>query len=113
MVAPVDFVAVQAVLRNRRMFKCKRPPLFSMAIVAKIVYGIGLDHSPDVSRAHGIMAARTLDLALFDGMMRLFICLRPDIPVTSETEVRLCDFQVILSGHSGVDGMAVVTCDLH
>ncbi len=38
MVAPVDFMAVQAVLGNRRMFKCKRSSLFSMAIVAKIIY---------------------------------------------------------------------------
>jgi hypothetical protein len=38
MVAPVDFVAVQTVLRNRRMLKGIRPPLFGMALVAKIVY---------------------------------------------------------------------------
>jgi hypothetical protein len=59
------------------------------------------------------MAARAFDLALFDGMMRLFICLRPDIFVTFETEIRLFNFEVILSRHRGVDGMAVVTCHLH
>jgi hypothetical protein len=38
MVAAVDFMTVQAVLRNRRMFKCIGSSLFSMAIVAKIIY---------------------------------------------------------------------------
>jgi hypothetical protein len=95
------------------MLKGIRPPLFGMAFVTQIVYRIGLDHPLDVSCAHGIMAAGAFDLAFSDWMMRLFISLRPDIPVTSETEIRLCDFEVILSRHSGVDGMAVVTCDLH
>jgi hypothetical protein len=38
MIAPVDCVAVQAVLRNGRMFKGIRPSLFSMAFVTKFVY---------------------------------------------------------------------------
>jgi hypothetical protein len=59
------------------------------------------------------MAARTFDLALLNWMMGLFICLRSDNHVTSETEIRVCRFEVILSRDSEVDGMAVVACDLH
>jgi hypothetical protein len=41
-------------------------------------------------------------------MMRLFVGLSPDVPVTSEIEVRLLSFEEILALYGRVDGMAVV-----
>jgi hypothetical protein len=83
MVAPMDVVADQAILRDRGMLECIRTPLFRMAFITKFVYRIGFDHClAIIRRAHSIVAARTGDLSLFDRMMRLFIGLRPDVLVT-------------------------------
>jgi hypothetical protein len=112
MIAPMNLVAVVAILRNRGMLECIRTPLFGMAFVAKFVDRIGLDHRLDIRRAHRVVAARTFDLALSNRMMRLFIGLSPDVPVTSETEVRLLSFEEILALHRRVNGMAVVARDL-
>ena len=111
-VAPMNLVAVQAILRNRGMLECIGTSLFSMAFVAKFVDRIGLDHRLDVSGAHRVVTARTFHLALSNRMMRLFVALSPDVPVTSETEVRLLSFEKILALHGRVDGMAVVARDL-
>jgi len=111
-VAPMNLVAVQAILRNRGMLECIGTSLFSMAFVAKFVDRIGLDHRLDVSGAHRVVTARTFDLALSNRMMRLFVGLTLDVPVTSETEVRLLSFEKILALHGRVDGMAVVARDL-
>jgi len=45
-------------------------------------------------------------------MMRLFVGLSPDVPVTSEAKVRFSSLEEILALHSRVDGMAVVARDL-
>ena len=111
-VAPMNLVAVVAILRNRGMLECIRTPLFGMAFVAKFVDRIRPDHPLDVSRAHRVVAARTFDLALLNRMMRLFIGLSPDVPVTREAEVRLLSFEEILALHRRMDGMAVVARDL-
>ena len=111
-VAPMNLVAVVAILRNRGMLECIRTPLFGMAFVAKFVDRIGLDHRLDIRRAHRVVAARTFDLALSNWMMRLFIGLSPDVPVTSETEVGLVSFEETLALHGCVDGMAAVARNL-
>ena len=83
MVAPMDVVADHAILRNRRVLECKGTPLFRMAFITKLVYGIGFDHClAIIRRAHSIMAVRTGDLSLFDRMMRLLIGLRHDVLMT-------------------------------
>ncbi len=55
-ITAVDFVAVQAVLRYRRMLKCKGPSLFGVALVTEIIYRIGPDHCFNVKRSHRIVA---------------------------------------------------------
>ena len=83
MVASMDVMADQAILLNRGMLECIRTPLFRMAFITKLVNGIGLDHRLAVIRGtHGIVAARTGDLSLFDRVMRLFICLQHDVLMT-------------------------------
>jgi hypothetical protein len=112
MVAPVNLVAGKAILRNGGMLEGIRPPLFSMAFVAEFVDRICLDHRLQVRGAHRVVTARALDLALSNRMMRLFVGLSPDIPVASETEVRLFSLEEILALYRRVDGMAVVARDL-
>ena len=83
MVTAVDVVADQAILSNRGVFECIGTPLFRMAFITKLVYGIGLDHCLAVIRGtHSIMAVRTGDLSLFDRMVRLLIGLQHDVLVT-------------------------------
>jgi hypothetical protein len=80
MVTSMDVMTDHAILRNRGVLECKRTPLFRMAFITKLVYGIGFDHClAIIRRTHSIVAARTGDLSLSDRMMRLFIGLRPDV----------------------------------
>jgi hypothetical protein len=99
MVTPMNLVAEEAVLRDRRMFEGKGPSFFGMAFVAEIVYGIRLYHGLDIRCPHGVVAARTFDLALFDRMMRLLIGLGSDVSMAAKTEVGLAKLQKILSRH--------------
>ncbi len=55
-ITAVDFVAVQAVLRYGRMLKRIGSSLFGVALVAEIVYRIGLKHCFNVKRSHRIVA---------------------------------------------------------
>ena len=60
MITSMNFVAVQAVLWNRHMLKCKGPSLFGMAFITELVYRIGLDHRLDIKGAHRVVATRAL-----------------------------------------------------
>jgi hypothetical protein len=56
MITSMNFVAVQAVLWNRHMLKCKGSSLFGMAFITELVYRISLDHRFDVKSTHRVMA---------------------------------------------------------
>jgi hypothetical protein len=83
MVASMDFMAKHAILLNRGVLECIGTLLFRMAFITKLVYRIGFDHClAIIRRTHSIVAARTVDLSLFDRMVRLFIGLRHDVLMT-------------------------------
>ncbi len=83
MVASMDLMTDQAILRNRGVLEGIGTPLFRMAFITKFGYRIGLDHRlAIIRRTHRIVAVRTGDPSLFDRMMRLFIGLRHDVLMT-------------------------------
>lgn len=104
-VAAVGRMAGHAVFLHRRMLVHVRAAFFGVAVVAELVDGVGLDHFGSEA-AMGIMAIRAGDLALLDGVMRLAVCFRADIPVAGETEFGLGHLQVLAK--IGMAGMATI-----
>lgn len=61
MVASMDLVTIQTVLRNGRMLESIGPSLVGMAFVTKVVNRVGPDHRLNVGGAHRIMATRAFE----------------------------------------------------
>lgn len=108
-VAPVNFVAVQAVLRYRRVLKCKGTSFFGVTRVTKIVDRVSLHHSWPKSPMD-IMAVAASDPAFIHRVMRLLILLGPDVFVAGITEIGFSNPQGFTQW--SMNGMAVVAGDL-
>ena len=116
MVTSMHLMTIQTVLWYRRMFKGIGTSLFGMAFVTEIIYRIGLEHCFNIKRAHRVVTTRAFkrlptDKFLFYWMVGLFVELGSYVPVAAKAEVRFWGFQIILSRHSRMDGMTVVTRD--
>jgi hypothetical protein len=107
-VAPVDLMAIQAVLHNRRMLKSERPSFFSMAFKTEIVDRISLYHLLSKT-AMRVMTACTTHPSFLYRMMGLLVHHHLDIIVAAEAEFRLGRLQALLS--SAMDRMAIVAGD--
>jgi hypothetical protein len=105
MVAPVNFVAVQAVLRYGRMLKCERSSLFGVTLVTKIVYRVSLHH-PWSKASMDFMAITAFYPAFIHRMMGLFVLLGPDVLVAGIAEIGLPSLQRLI--RRPMNGMAVV-----
>ena len=92
MIAAMRRMTVQTIFHNRRMLKQKRPPLLSVTFVTQFVDCVCLDLMV-AKGAVRIMAAGAFDQSLFNRMMRLSGCLRPDILMAFEAEGRLILFK--------------------
>lgn len=88
MAAAMRRVADGAVLCYRRMFPDPGTTLLGMAGITELINTFGLDHV-FAQGAMGIMAIRTFDLALNDGMMRHLVGIGADILMTAETHLGL------------------------
>lgn len=74
MIAAVRRMAIEAVLRDRRMLEHERPSLFRVAFVAELIDRIGLEQFV-AEGAMGIMTTPALDQPLLNGMMGLSVAL--------------------------------------
>jgi hypothetical protein len=92
MITAVWGVAVQAAFCNRWMLPHERPSLVCVARITEFVDGVRLDLLVSEG-AVNIMAVAAFDQTFFDGMVRLFMCLRSDIAMTSEAKLRLIFLQ--------------------
>jgi hypothetical protein len=108
MVAPVDFMAVQAILLYRRMLKCEGPSLFSVTLVTKIVYRVSLHH-PWSKTSMDLVATTAFYPAFIHRMMGLFILLGPNVFVARIAEIGLPILQGLI--YRSMNGMAVVASD--
>ncbi len=88
MAAAMRRVTDGAVLGYRRMFPDPGATFLGMAAVTELINTFGLDHVFGQG-AMGIMAIRTFDLALNDGMVRHLIGIGADILMTAETHLGL------------------------
>ena len=89
MVAAMDLMADKAALLYGRMGPYLRSPLFRMAFVTKIIYGISFYHRLDVKTPVWIVAIVALYLTFSDRVVRLLVRLSPDVPVTFKARLRL------------------------
>jgi hypothetical protein len=105
MVAPVNFVAVQAVLRYRRMLKCEGSSFFGVTLVTKIVYRVSLHH-PWSKASMDFMAITAFYPAFIHRMMGLFVLLGSDVFVAGIAEIGFPILQGLI--YRSVNGMAVV-----
>ena len=87
MVAAVWCMTIQAVFLDGRMFKHKGPSFLCMALKTEFVDRIGFELIVTECTMR-IMAICTGDQSFPDRMVRLSVCLRPDIFVAIETEGR-------------------------
>jgi hypothetical protein len=108
MVAPVNLMAGQAIFRHRSVFKGIGPSLFSMALITKIVYRIGLDHRLGVKAAVWIVAIVAFYPTLFDRVVWLLVRLGPDVPMAFKACLGGLDLWPTISADR-VDRMAIVT----
>ena len=105
MVAPVDFMAVQAVLLYRRVLKCEGSSFFGVTLVTKIVYRISFHH-PWSKGSMDFMATTAFYPPFIHRMMGLFILLGPNVFVARIAEIGLPILQGLI--HRPMNGMAVV-----
>jgi hypothetical protein len=108
MITAMRFMAGQTVFFDRRMFPHERPSLIGMACITEFVNGIRFELFV-AKGAVNIVAAAAFDQAFFYGMMRLLVCLRPYIMMTSEAQLRFFFFQIFLT--SGMWRMTVIACN--
>ena len=92
MIAAVRRMTVQTIFRDGRMVEHERPSLLSVTFVTKFVDCVCLDLMVAKGTVR-IMAAGAFDQSLFNRMMRLSGCLRPDILMAFEAEGRLILFK--------------------
>ncbi len=109
MVASMDFMTEEAVLRDRRMFERIGSPLLRMALVTEFIDRIRPDHLRPQT-AVGIVAIETFDPSLPDGMMGLFIRLGPNVLVAREAQLGFSALQGL--PRSFVNGMALIAGDI-
>jgi len=95
MIAPVDLMAIKAVLHNRGVFPPEGPSFFSMALITKIIDGIGLYHFLSKT-AMRVVTACTVHPAFLNRMMRLFVHHDLYIFMAAEAEFRLGRLQMFL-----------------
>ena len=107
-VAPVNLMAVQAVLHNWRVFPPEGSSFFCMAFKTELVDRVGLYHLLSKT-AMRIMTACTTHLSFLYRVMRLFVHHHLDILVATEAELRLGRLQTLLT--AAVDRMAVIAGD--
>ena len=72
MIAPMRFMAGQAVFPDRWMLPHERTSFVSMALITDLIYSIGLELFV-AECTKNIMAAAAFDQALFDGVVRLLV----------------------------------------
>lgn len=109
MVAAMRLMTGHTVFNNWWMFKSKGASFFRVAFVAKVLDRIGLYHLGAKSTMRSV-AVSTLDFALLDRVVRLFVQLTPQILVTCQTQSGLSCFEVV--DGAVVDSVAVNTGDI-
>jgi hypothetical protein len=72
MIAPMRFMAGQAVFPDRWMLPHERTSFVSMACITEFVYGIRFELLV-AERTVNVVAAAAFDQALFDGVVRLLV----------------------------------------